>query len=100
MQANSKKLTFSWPALAFLGFIALMVILILGLTAYDKQRKAEVYNRYATETNNYISANRSNVINFFANVFPPKSCDYQPYNTATPCPSGAPNAQIIAQYLP
>lgn len=65
MNHNSKNLDLLKPLTFLLFFCIGVAMLFVLLSSADRNRKEKIYQTYATETQNYIQANKDNLIILF-----------------------------------
>src|SRR3989338_9505009 len=83
MENDRKTLELKKP---LIFFVVLIILLFLGFNlfqSFSNSRKAEVYNKYASETEKYISENRAVLTELFNNKFPNQDCDSYSTNGCT-----------------
>jgi hypothetical protein len=76
MTNTPEKLEIKRPLLYLLLFSLVIGVIFLGLTKLSDQRREDVYQKYASETESYIHRNRDGMKRIFTEIFPDKMlCD-------------------------
>ncbi len=99
---SSNKLDFKIAFVIILGIFVLIGTLVLMGTSLSNKRKQEVYNKYAQETNIWISQNKEGLRKLFTEVFPNHYCPPRetfPPNATYVCPNQAAIHTLISQDL-
>lgn len=71
MENDNKKLPLLKPSIAFAALLFILTVLFFIASSFSDQRKKEVYNAYAKETQEYIGKNKQGLNVLFNEIFLP-----------------------------